>query len=63
MSELDKILKKAEKEHDNLRHPYVGTEHLLLALLSYDNELTDYLKEYHLTYNKFKRKSNFLNLK
>ncbi|MBE6159230.1 MAG: ATP-dependent Clp protease ATP-binding subunit [Firmicutes bacterium] len=56
MSELDKILKKAEKEHDTLKHPYVGTEHLLLALLSYDNELTDYLKEFNLTYNKFKRK-------
>ena len=56
MSELDKILKKAEKEHDNLKHPYVGTEHLLLAILSYDNELTEYLKEYNLTYNKFKRK-------
>ena len=56
MQYLDKILKKAEKEHDNLKHPYVGTEHLLLALLSEENELTDKLKEYKLTYNKFKRK-------
>ncbi len=56
MNELDKILKKAEKEHDLLKHPYVGTEHLLLAILSYDNELTDELKKEKLTYNKFKRK-------
>ena len=56
MSYLDKILKKAEEEHDKLKHPYVGTEHLLLALLSEDNELTDRLKEYNLTYNKFKKK-------
>ena len=56
MSYLDKILKKAELEHDKLKHPYVGTEHLLLALLSEENEFTDRLKEYNLTYNKFKRK-------
>ena len=56
MKEIDKILKKAEQEHNNLKHPYVGTEHLLLAILSLDNELTEKLKEYKLTYNKFKRK-------
>ena len=56
MSYFDKILKKAEIEHDKLKHPYVGTEHLLLALLSEDNELTERLKEYKLTYNRFKRK-------
>lgn len=56
MSYLDKILKKAEKEHDYLKHPYVGTEHLLLAILSEDNEFTTRLKEYKLSYNKFKRK-------
>jgi len=56
MSNLDKILRKAEKEHDVLKHPYVGTEHLMLALLSYDDSLTEKLKEYKLTYNRFKRK-------
>ena len=56
MNYLDKILKKAEVEHDKLKHPYVGTEHLLLAILSEENELTEKLKEYNLTYNKFKRK-------
>ena len=56
MNYLDKILKKAEVEHDKLKHPYVGTEHLLLALLSEENTFTDSLKDYNLTYNKFKRK-------
>ena len=56
MNELDKILKKAEKEHFELNHPYVGTEHLMLAILSYDNDLTNNLKDYKLTYNKFKKK-------
>ena len=28
-----KILKEAELERYNLHHPYVGSEHLLLALL------------------------------
>ena len=56
MEKLNLILKKAEKERDALNHPYVGTEHLTLAILSEDNELTEELKKYKLTYNKFKRK-------
>ena len=30
---LNKILTSAEKEMLNLNHPYVGSEHLILALL------------------------------
>ena len=56
MNYLDKLLRKAEKEHDLLKHPYVGTEHLLLALLSEDNDLTEKLSISNLSYNKFKRK-------
>ena len=56
MDKLNKILNKAEKERSNLLHPYVGTEHLMLAILSMDNNLTDSLKQYNLTYNKFKKK-------
>lgn len=55
MDKLNEILKKAEYEHDKLKHPYVGTEHLLLAILAKDNELTNHLKDYNLTYNKFKK--------
>ena len=56
MNELEAILQKAEKEHNLLKHPYVGTEHLLLAILSYNKEIIEYLKNYNLTYNKFKKR-------
>ena len=56
MNELDIILNQAEKEHDKLKHPYVGTEHLLLSLLSFDTDLTRKLKENKLTYLKFNKK-------
>ena len=56
MDKLNNILNKAEKERNNLNHPYIGTEHLMLAILSLDNDLTDELKKYNLTYNKFKKK-------
>src|SRR5574344_1684871 len=56
MDKLSQILKKAEIERNKLNHPYVGTEHLLLAILSQDNDLTTELKNYNLTYNKFKKK-------
>ena len=52
--ELTKIIKQAEKEMLELRHPYVGSEHLLLSLLSIDsiNEITS---KYNLTYDNFRR--------
>ena len=31
--EAQKILLNAKKEMTNLKHPYVGSEHLLLAIL------------------------------
>ena len=34
-----KILKEAEQERLGLSHPYVGSEHLLLALLKQESEL------------------------
>jgi len=49
------IFRKAEEERFNLRHPYVGTEHLLLAILSSDKEMINYFKNYNLTYEKFKK--------
>ncbi|MBR1413365.1 MAG: ATP-dependent Clp protease ATP-binding subunit [Bacilli bacterium] len=48
------IFKKAEKERYELSHPYVGSEHLLLALLSENNDLTKVLNKYDLTYKRFK---------
>lgn len=48
------ILKEAEKERYKLSHPYVGSEHLLLAILKSDNELKTKLSEYNLTYKRFR---------
>lgn len=48
-----KLLKEAEIERYNLHHPYVGSEHLLLAMLK-DSMIKEKLKDYNLTYKKFK---------
>lgn len=52
--EARKILISAKVEMNNLNHPYVGSEHLLLAILKDDNEIKDKLKEYDLDYDNFK---------
>ncbi|MEG2620842.1 MAG: ATP-dependent Clp protease ATP-binding subunit, partial [Bacilli bacterium] len=54
--ETQHILKQAGKEMMELNHPYVGSEHLLLAILKETNSLTEKLKAYHLTYEVFKEK-------
>ncbi len=51
--EVSKILKMAEKEMLDLRHPYVGTEHLLLSLLRVDT-ISEIARKYNLTYDNFK---------
>ncbi len=52
--EVALILKKAENIRFELRHPYVGSEHLLLAILSEDNEVSSLLSDYGITYDRFK---------
>lgn len=52
--EARKILVQAKKEMHDLRHPYVSSEHLLLAILKKQNEVSDKLKTYNLDYHKFK---------
>lgn len=52
--EVAQIFKKAEKVRKSLKHPYVGSEHLLLALLDSENEVSKKLKVYGLTYTIFK---------
>ena len=44
------IIVRAKKEMYELRHPYVGSEHLLLAILKDNNEVSKKLKEFDLTY-------------
>lgn len=50
-----KVLTQAKKEMNELKHPYVGSEHLLLAILKSDNDISNRLKDYDLTYKKFKQ--------
>ena len=50
---IRKVLEYAEEEMLNLNHPYVGTEHLLLALLKCE-KTKKILKKYNLTYDLFK---------
>ncbi len=53
--QVAKVLKKAEEERYILHHPYVGTEHLLLAILEIDKDMANYFSTYNLTYEKFKK--------
>lgn len=53
--EAEEILIKAKLEMLELKHPYVGTEHLVLAMLHTKNELSENLIKYNLTYIRFKK--------
>lgn len=53
--EAQEIITKAKLEMLELKHPYVGTEHLVLAILHTQNELTKKLEKYNLTYQRFKK--------
>ena len=53
--EAQNILVKAKLEMLDLNHPYIGTEHLVLATLHTNSELSTRLKEYGLTYDKFRQ--------
>lgn len=53
--EARKILVNAKLEMFNLKHPYVGSEHLVLAILKQDNNISKKLKKYNLNYDKFKQ--------
>ena len=50
-----KILIRAKKEMMEFHHPYVGSEHLLLAILKYKNDVSEKLKEEGITYDIFKK--------
>lgn len=52
--EAQTILNNAKKEMIGLGHPYIGTEHLLLAILNSDSNICDRLSEYGLEYDNFK---------
>ena len=49
------ILLKSRSEMLELCHPYIGTEHLVLAILKNESELSKKLGTYGLTYDSFKK--------
>ena len=53
--EAQNVLVKAKFEMSDLKHPYVGTEHLVLAILKSNTSLSDRLESFNLTYEKFKK--------
>ena len=53
--EARKILMSAKEEMKKLKHPYVGSEHLLLSILKDNNEVSEKLKEYDLDYKRFRK--------
>ncbi|MFA5603665.1 MAG: ATP-dependent Clp protease ATP-binding subunit [Bacilli bacterium] len=48
--EARKIIVDAKEEMYELRHPYVGSEHLLLSILKHDNSVAKRMKDYNLDY-------------
>ena len=52
--DAQKILVLAKKEMCELKHQYIGSEHLLLAMLKNDNTIMEKFKKYKVTYKKFK---------
>ena len=52
--EARKALTNAKEEMSKLNHPFVGSEHLLLGILSIKGDLSNKLKKYGLTYKSFK---------
>lgn len=53
--DAQKVLLMAKKEMVDLCHPYVGSEHLLLAILHNEQlSITKILNDYNLTYEKYK---------
>lgn len=51
-----KILIQAKKEMIDLKHPYVGSEHLFLAMLKQKNDISKKLNDFGIIYSKFKDK-------
>ena len=53
--ETQHLLKQAERQKDELNHPYVGSEHLFLSILK-DKKLNEIFKKHKVTYERFRNK-------
>ena len=49
------VLIGAKVEMKELKHPYVGSEHLLLSILKKDNDTSEKLKKIGITYDNFRK--------
>ena len=49
------VLNNAKQEMILLKHPYIGSEHLVLSILKSNFKLANRLKNYGLTYDVFKK--------
>lgn len=52
--EAKKIIALSKKEMIDLKHPYLGSEHLMLGILKRDNNISRILKKYGITYKIYK---------
>ena len=52
---VKKLIIDSSDEMYSLRHPYVGSEHLLLSILKNNNEVSKELRKYNVTYSNFKK--------
>ena len=55
-NEVGHILKQAKLEMQNLKHAFVGSEHLILSILNNKNKVRDKLNSYGIDYNKYRNK-------
>ena len=53
--EAQKVLKIAKKEMQELKHEYVGTEHLMIGILKCNNSVSKLLNKYNVNYDNFKK--------
>jgi len=53
--EARKVIIMAKDEMRKLHHPYVSSEHLVLAILKGKNNVSEKLKKYNLTYDNFRK--------
>ncbi|MDD6224474.1 MAG: ATP-dependent Clp protease ATP-binding subunit [bacterium] len=54
--EAQKVLMNAKKEMQNLKHPYIGSEHLMLSLMKNSKDIGKKLSEFGITYSLFRDK-------
>ena len=52
--ETKKIIALSKKEMIELKHPYLGSEHIMLGILKKQNSISILLKKYGITYKKYK---------